>query len=121
MSAPIESGSGTSAPCLERDPAAAALEQAAVLEQAHELLGEERVAAAALEDAGPAGRSGSDLAPRRARASSAVSSPESGPRANVLAAAHEAGTGTGQLEHLRAGGRKDEQGDVGSCSARGSP
>ena len=52
MSAPIESGMGSSAPGLERDLAPTALEQVAVLEQAHELLGEERVAAAALEESG---------------------------------------------------------------------
>ena len=89
MSAPIESGSGTSASWLERDPAAAALEQAAVLEQAHELLGEERVAAAALEDQGlevggqrlgaeaGAGQLGGLLAGERAEGERARRSPRS--------------------------------------------
>ena len=93
---------------LEGDLAGALFEEAAVLQEADELLGKERVAAAALEDQGlqvggqrpgteaSAGELGGLLAGERAEG-------------KLSGRCNEARAGTGELEHLGSGAGQDEE------------
>ena len=85
MRAPIEPGVGVDT-VLQGDLAAALLDEAAVLEKAHELLGKEGIAAGPLKNQRLQVR-WQTLCAQSGPASSAVSSPERGPRARGLAVA----------------------------------
>ena len=105
---------------LQRDLAAAVIEEVAVLEQPDQLLGEQRVAAGALEQHG--------LQARRQRLGAQAGEDErprllAGERAEIEArgAGDEAGPGAGQLEHLLPRRREHEQAGPRPRSARGSP
>ena len=107
ISAPMESGSGISAPSLSR-LAAAGDQQVTVLQQPHELLGEEGVAAGGLEELG--------LELRRQRLGAEAGDYKSacllaGERAEgkVCGRRHKASAGAAQLRDLGAGARQDEQ------------
>ena len=105
---------------LESDLAGALFEEAAVLQQSDEFLGEEWVAAAALEDqrlqvggqrlgAQPrAGQLGGLFAGERAER-------------KMSGRLNEARAGAGELEHLGAGAGQDEERDLARRSAPGSP